>query len=104
MFETNRRVVLGSRLLAVRGKLQREGLVTHVVARSFTDLTPQLVALANGHDLGDAVLARADEGRSGRRHGRPRNAANCAGARRWNGRPARRCPAAAISIELIGRT
>src|SRR5690606_18755043 len=42
VFETNRRVVLGSRLLAVRGQLQREGLVIHVIARTFTDLTPQL--------------------------------------------------------------
>ena len=37
----------------------------HLVARQFTDLTPHLVALADGHDLGDAVLARADEGRTG---------------------------------------
>ncbi|HEV7277980.1 MAG TPA: error-prone DNA polymerase [Devosiaceae bacterium] len=65
VFEANRRAVLGSRLLAVKGQLQREGLVTHVVARSFTDLTPQLVALADGHDFGDATIARADEGRKG---------------------------------------
>ena len=64
-FEMNRRVVLGSRLMAVRGQLQREGLVTHVVSRSFTDMTGDLIALADGHDLGDASLAPADEGRSG---------------------------------------
>lgn len=56
--------MLGSRLLAVKGQLQREGLVTHIVARSFTDLTPQLVRLADGHDFGDATLSRADEGRT----------------------------------------
>jgi error-prone DNA polymerase len=65
VFQKNRRAVLGSRLLAVRGQLQREGLVTHLVARSFTDLTEHLTALANGFDLSDAVLARADEGRTG---------------------------------------
>jgi len=65
VFQRNRRAVLGSRLLAVRGQLQREGLVTHLVAASFTDMTPHLTALANGHDLGDAVLSRADEGRNG---------------------------------------
>jgi len=65
VFQRNRRAVLGSRLLAVRGQLQREGLVTHLVAISFTDLTPQLTALANGHDMGNAVLSRADEGRNG---------------------------------------
>ena len=65
VFQRNRKAVLASRLLAVRGELQREGLVVHLVARQFTDLTPHLVALADGHDLGDAVLARADEGRTG---------------------------------------
>ena len=65
VFQKNRRAVLGSRLLAVRGQLQREGLVTHLVAQSFLDMTPQLTALANGVDLSDAVLARADEGRTG---------------------------------------
>jgi error-prone DNA polymerase len=65
VFQKNRRAVLGSRLLAVKGELQREGLVVHLVASSFTDLTPQLTALANGFDLTDAALARADEGRAG---------------------------------------
>jgi error-prone DNA polymerase len=65
VFQKNRRAVLGSRLLAVKGELQREGLVVHLVASSFTDLTPQLTALANGFDLTDAALARADEGRTG---------------------------------------
>ena len=65
VFEQNRRVVLGSRLMAVRGPLQREGLVIHIIARSFTDLTPALVSLADGHDFGDAALNPADEARSG---------------------------------------
>ena len=70
VFQKNRRAVLASRLLAVRGELQREGRVIHLVAQAFTDLTPHLTALANGHELGDAVLARADEGRSGPHDGR----------------------------------
>jgi len=65
VFQKNRRAVLGSRLLAVRGTLQREGLVTHLVAQSFLDLTAELTALADGVDLGAGVLSRADEGRSG---------------------------------------
>ena len=64
MFEANRRVVLGSRMLAVRGQLQREGLVIHVIARSFTDMTPYLIELAHGHDIGNSALIPADEGRS----------------------------------------
>ncbi|HEX4298814.1 MAG TPA: error-prone DNA polymerase [Devosia sp.] len=62
VFEANRRTILASRAMAVRGRLQVEGLVIHVVAESFIDLTADLVALAKGHDLGDRVLARADEG------------------------------------------
>ncbi|RYE88445.1 MAG: DNA polymerase III subunit alpha, partial [Hyphomicrobiales bacterium] len=64
VFEKNRKEVLASRLLAVRGKLQREGLVIHVIAQSFTDMTPYLLDIAAGHDLGDRVLARGDEGRN----------------------------------------
>ncbi len=70
MFEQNRRAVLGSRMLAVKGQLQIEGLVIHVIARGFTDMTPDLLRIAGGHELGDAVLARADEGRSGPYAGR----------------------------------
>jgi error-prone DNA polymerase len=69
-FEKNRKVVLGARLVAIRGQLQREGLVTHIVSRTFTDLTPQLIEIAQGHDIGNAVLARGDEGRSGPQPGR----------------------------------
>jgi len=68
--ERQRRELLGSRLLAVRGQLQREGLVTHLVSRSFTDFTPALVQLAQGHDLGPAHLARADGPRQGPPHSR----------------------------------
>ncbi|AKR57498.1 DNA polymerase III alpha subunit [Devosia sp. H5989] len=63
VFQANRRLVLTARMLAVKGVVQREGLVVHLVARSFHDLTPQLLAIASGHDLGDAILARADEGK-----------------------------------------
>jgi error-prone DNA polymerase len=65
VFEANRRAVLGSRFLAVKGQLQKEGLVVHIVAQQFCDFTPRLLELADGHDFGDAVLARADEGRNG---------------------------------------
>ncbi|MGE0150948.1 MAG: error-prone DNA polymerase, partial [Parvibaculaceae bacterium] len=38
----NRRVVMTGEFLAVRGRLQRAGLVIHVVAESFTDLSVEL--------------------------------------------------------------
>jgi error-prone DNA polymerase len=51
--------------MAVKGKLQIEGRVIHVVAESFTNMTDDLVALAGGTSFGDAALAPGDEGRSG---------------------------------------
>jgi len=65
VFEKYRRAVLGSRLMAVRGEVQKEGLVVHVIAREVYDFTPMLIDLASGFDMGDAVIARADEGKTG---------------------------------------
>ncbi len=48
VFEKNRRAVMTSRFLSVRGRLQRAGLVIHVVAESFTDLSSQLPWLREG--------------------------------------------------------
>jgi len=69
-FDTHRKTILASRVLAVRGTLQIEGLVIHVVAESFTDLTGELMQLASGQGLGDAAFAHGDEGRSGPHKGR----------------------------------
>jgi len=43
--ERHRRALLGSRLLAVHGKVEREGVVVHVLAGRLTDCTPLLGAL-----------------------------------------------------------
>jgi error-prone DNA polymerase len=51
VFEKNRRVVMTARFLAVRGRLQRAGLVIHVVAESFVDLSAALPWLREGGDL-----------------------------------------------------
>jgi error-prone DNA polymerase len=45
VFEKNRRTVMTARFLAVRGRLQRAGLVIHVVAESFVDLSAMLPML-----------------------------------------------------------
>jgi error-prone DNA polymerase len=50
-FEKNRRTVMTARFLAVRGKVQRAGLVIHVVAESFVDLSAKLPWLREGGDL-----------------------------------------------------
>jgi error-prone DNA polymerase len=48
VFEKNRRVLMTAQFLAVRGKIQREGLVIHVVAEEMIDLTPELRRLGDG--------------------------------------------------------
>jgi error-prone DNA polymerase len=60
---------MASRLIAVRGELQREGLVIHVIARSFVDFSPDLMRLVDkdAEGIGNAGLARADEVRKGSR-------------------------------------
>ena len=65
VFEKHRHVILSSRMMAVKGKLQIAGRVIHIVAESFTNMTDDLVALAGGRSFGDAALARGDEGRDG---------------------------------------
>jgi error-prone DNA polymerase len=51
ILEKNRRVVMTARFLAVRGRLQRAGLVIHVVAQNFVDLSAGLPWLREGGDL-----------------------------------------------------
>ncbi len=54
-FEKNRLMVMTARFLAVRGRLQRAGLVIHVVAESFVDLSAVLATLRDDpqRDSGD---------------------------------------------------
>jgi error-prone DNA polymerase len=50
--ERQRRELLGSRLLAVRGEVQRQGRVVHVLAHRLEDLSPMLGRLAtSSHDF-----------------------------------------------------
>ena len=72
VFEANRHVVLSSRVLGVRGKLQRDGIVIHVVADKFVDLSKDMAAIAGGTDIGERTIARADEIKSGGPKGRNR--------------------------------
>jgi error-prone DNA polymerase len=54
-----RKVVMRSRLVLVRGKVQRQGAIIHVIADSLVDLSDDLSRLSN--DSLPPVLARADE-------------------------------------------
>ncbi len=56
VFEKFRRQVLGARFMRIRGQVQKEGLVVHLIAREVVDLSPALSALANGEDPGEISL------------------------------------------------
>jgi error-prone DNA polymerase len=50
--ERQRRELLASRLLAVRGQVQKQGLVVHILAKELTDLSPMLGSLkTESHDF-----------------------------------------------------
>ncbi len=51
VFEAHRRIVMGSRLLAVRGRVQREGLVIHLVAERLWDWSAELDSIAEIDDF-----------------------------------------------------
>jgi error-prone DNA polymerase len=51
VFEANRRIVMTSQFLLVRGRIQREGIVIHVVAEEFVDLTGELRRLRSDDPL-----------------------------------------------------
>ena len=59
VFEKNRRTVMTSRFLAIRGRLQRAGLVIHLVAESFIDLSGQLPWLRDGDLFSPKFSARS---------------------------------------------
>jgi error-prone DNA polymerase len=74
-FEAYRRPFLASRLMMVSGRLQREGLVVHVVAEKIDDLSNEL------YRLSDSEIAPTDETKQPERidprmtaHRHPRNA------------------------------
>ncbi|WP_339115156.1 error-prone DNA polymerase [Thioclava sp. GXIMD2076] len=53
VYQQFRRAVMGGRLLRVTGKLQREGIVTHLIAARIEDLSHRLSDL--GHPLEDVI-------------------------------------------------
>jgi hypothetical protein len=77
IFERFRRVVLGAQLLLVRGKVQKEGLVIHVVAETLIDRTDLLRRLAEtDHASFEAPVARADRVKRPSASGRRRRGAS----------------------------
>jgi hypothetical protein len=65
VFEANRRTVLGASMLGVRGQVQREGEVIHVIAQRLDDLSPLLASVGCRADVADIYrTARGDVARS----------------------------------------
>jgi error-prone DNA polymerase len=62
-FEANRRTVMSATMLAIRGRVQREGIVIHVVADAITDLTGWL------REVGELELPRMTMPGDGATHG-----------------------------------
>ena len=56
--EKQRKVVMGARLMEVRGRVEYDDEVIHVIAQNMTDATGKLYALSD--DMLDAPIARAD--------------------------------------------
>jgi error-prone DNA polymerase len=67
VFEKFRRTLLGARLLAVRGKLQKQGLVIHVIADRLDDLSFELDRLLSDEthpapeDMADAAVHKKNQ-------------------------------------------
>ena len=61
VLETHRAIVMGARLMLIRGRVQRAGDIIHVVAARVEDRTPWLALLMEDGRLLRNPLARADE-------------------------------------------
>ncbi|MBY3235250.1 error-prone DNA polymerase [Rhizobium laguerreae] len=61
LFERRRRVVLGSSMMAINGRIQREGEVVHLIAQQLFDLSGDLSALADRDGAFKLPAGRGDE-------------------------------------------
>jgi error-prone DNA polymerase len=65
LFERQRRVVLSAGMLAVRGKIQREGAVVHLVAKHLKDLSDDLASVGERDGGFPLPHGRGDQVRDG---------------------------------------
>ena len=61
VFEQHRRVVLSASLLAVHGRIQREGEVVHLVVCRLSDLSAELACIGERDDTFPSPHGRGDE-------------------------------------------
>jgi error-prone DNA polymerase len=65
VFDANRALIISARMLEVRGRIQREGLVVHIVAATVEDLSPMLASLGRGEEGFPLPHGRGDEVKRG---------------------------------------
>ncbi|QNG47583.1 error-prone DNA polymerase [Sphingobium yanoikuyae] len=76
LFEKHRRVVLGASMMGVRGQVQKEGEVIHLIAQRLDDLSPLLASVGQRADVASIYqVSRADIVKSAMAPD-PRDAAN----------------------------
>jgi len=61
MFEAETHVVMGASMIAVRGRIQREGEVVHLVARKLADLSDDLASIGARDAAFPLPHGRADQ-------------------------------------------
>jgi len=74
LYEKQRRIILSASMMAVHGRIQREGEVVHLVAHRLTDLSGELGSIGD-RDTAFPVRSRVMRSSTGRyicrRHGHP---------------------------------
>jgi len=70
LMEKQRKVVMGARLMEVRGRVEYDGEVIHVIAAHLTDATPDLHRLSG--DMVDVPIPRLDHASASPNSGHPR--------------------------------
>jgi len=73
VFELNRRTILSAGMIAVRGRIQREGEVVHLVAQRLTDLSSELAHVGDMEKPFEMRHGRGDEFHHGSATSDPRD-------------------------------
>jgi error-prone DNA polymerase len=61
LYERQRRIILGASMMAVHGRIQREGEVVHLVANQLTDMSADLAGVGERDDAFPLPHGRGDE-------------------------------------------
>ena len=65
LYEKQRRVILSAGMMAVYGRVQREGEVVHLIAHRLTDLSPELASIGDRDAAFPVPHGRGDQAKTG---------------------------------------